>query len=87
MFKGALEAGGSVRAINVKGAAANLSRKEIDKLTDFVKTYRAKGLAFTRLTADAESSSYEKFLTEDEKNAIRARMGAQTGDVILVRCV
>ncbi|WP_195276686.1 aspartate--tRNA ligase [Anaerotruncus rubiinfantis] len=84
VFKGALEAGGSVRAINVKGAAANLSRKEIDKFTDFVKTYRAKGLAFTRLTADAESSSYEKFLTEDEKNAIRARMGAQTGDVILV---
>ncbi len=52
-----------------------LTRKEIDKLTDFVKTYRAKGLAFTRLTAEAESSSYEKFLTEEEKTAIRTALG------------
>ena len=45
---------------------------------------KAKGLAFTRLTQDAESSSYEKFLTEEEKQAIRAELGAQTGDVILI---
>lgn len=84
VFRGALDAGGSVRAIVVKDAADRLSRKEIDKLTDFVKTYRAKGLAFTRLTADGESSSYEKFLSESEKNAIRERLGATTGDVILI---
>ena len=84
VFAGAVQGGGSVRAINVKGAAATLTRKEIDKLTDFVKTYRAKGLAFTRLTAEGESSSYEKFLTENEKVAIRAFLGAETGDVILV---
>lgn len=84
VFRGALDAGGSVRAILVKDAADRLSRKEIDKLTDFVKTYRAKGLAFTRLTADGESSSYEKFLSESEKNAIRERLGATTGDVILI---
>lgn len=83
VFKGALGTG-SVRAINAKGAATQLSRKEIDKLVDFVKTYRAKGLAYTRLTADAESSSYEKFLSDEEKAAIRERMGAQTGDVILI---
>ncbi|MBC8586046.1 aspartate--tRNA ligase [Youxingia wuxianensis] len=83
VFKGALETG-SVRAINVKGAAHQLSRKEIDKLTDFVKTYRAKGLAFTRITEEAESSSYEKFLSQEEKEAIRQRMDAQVGDVILV---
>lgn len=82
VFKGAL-ASGSVRAINAKGAADKLSRKEIDKLVDFVKTYRAKGLAYTRLT-EKESSSYEKFLTEEEKTAIRERMDAQTGDVILI---
>ena len=70
VFAGATAEGYSVRGINVKGAAATLTRKEIDKLTDFVKTYRAKGLAFTRFTADGVSSSFEKFLTEDEVKAI-----------------
>ncbi len=84
VFNGALAAGGSVRGINVKGAAATLTRKEIDKLTDFVKTYRAKGLAFTRITADAESSSFEKFLKPEEVAAIRERMGAEVGDVLLI---
>ncbi len=84
VFRGAIDGGGSVRAINVKGAAGRLSRKEIDKLADFVKTYRAKGLAFTRLTAEGESSSYEKFLTPEEVRAIRERLGAETGDVVLI---
>ena len=84
VFAGALQAGGSVRAINAKGAAGKLTRKEIDKLTELCKTYRAKGLAFTRLTADGESSSYEKFLQEGEKQAIRERLGAETGDVLLL---
>ncbi len=84
VFAGAIQAGGSVRAILVPDAAAKLSRKEIDKLTDFVKTYKAKGLAYTRLTADAESSSYEKFLSEREKQDIRQKLGAKTGDVILI---
>lgn len=83
VFAGALETG-SVRGINVKGAADTLSRKEIDKLVEFVKTYRAKGLAYTRLTAGAETSSYEKFLTEEEKNNLRVRMGAEEGDVLLI---
>ncbi len=84
VFNGALAAGGSVRGINVKGAASTLTRKEIDKLTDFVKTYRAKGLAFTRITEDAESSSFEKFLKPEEVAAIRERMGAEVGDVLLI---
>lgn len=84
VFADALTGGGFVKAINVKGAAAQLSRKEIDKLTDFVKTYRAKGLAFTRLTADGESSSFEKFLSESEILALRKKLGAETGDVLLV---
>ncbi len=84
VFQGALTAGGSVRAVVARGAADTLTRKEIDKLTELVKTYRAKGLAFTRLTAEGESSSYEKFLTEEEKQAIRARLEVQTGDVILI---
>ena len=84
VFAGALANGGSVRAINVKGAASTLTRKEIDKLTDFVKTYRAKGLAFTRITAEGESSSFEKFLKPEEVAAIRERLGAEVGDVLLV---
>ncbi len=84
VFRGAIDNGGSVRAILVPDAAAKLSRKEIDKLVDFVKTYHAKGLAYTRLTADAETSSYEKFLTEEEKMGIRNALGAKTGDVILI---
>ena len=83
VFAGALEKG-SVRAINAKGAASVFTRKEIDKLTEVVKLYKAKGLAWTRLTPDSETSSYEKFLTKEEKLAIRERLGAETGDVLFI---
>ena len=84
VFKGAIENGGSVRCIVAKGLADKLTRKEIDKLTEVAKTYGAKGLAFTRMTADATSSSFEKFLTAEEIAALHAKCGAETGDVILV---
>ena len=84
VFAGALEAGGSVRSLVAKGAADKLSRKEIDKLTDFVKGYQAKGLAFTRVTADAHSSSFEKFLTPEEVEAVHRTVGLETGDVLLI---
>ncbi|MEG1849300.1 MAG: aspartate--tRNA ligase [Oscillospiraceae bacterium] len=84
VFKGALAGGGSVRAINVKGAASILSRKEIDKLTDVAKLFKAKGLAFTRVSDETHSSSFEKFLTEAEIAAVHARMALAPGDVLLV---
>ena len=84
VFAGALEGGGSVRGLNVKGAAGTLTRKEIDKLAEVAKTYKAGGLAFTRWTDEAESSSYEKFLTEEEKAAVRTALGAEQGDVLLI---
>ena len=84
VFAGVLEQGGSVRGINVKGAAATLSRKEIDALTEVARTYRAGGLAFLRWTDDAQSSSYEKFLADEEKEVVRAAMGAEQGDVLLI---
>ncbi len=84
VFAGAIAAGGSVRAVNAKGLADKLSRKEIDRLTEVAKTYGAKGLAFLRLAADAESSSYEKFLTDEEKAAVRRLAGAEAGDVLLL---
>lgn len=83
-FKAAREAGGSVQLINCKGLADKLSRKVIDKLTDTAKTYGAKGLAYTRITADGTTSSFEKFLSDDEKAALYAASGAETGDVLLV---
>ena len=84
VFKSAIEAGGSVRLINAKGLAGALTRKEIDKLVDVAKTYGAKGLAYTRLTADGVTSSFEKFLSEEEKAALHKAAGAETGDVLLV---
>lgn len=85
VFSGALESkNGSIRAINAKGAAAAFSRKEIDKLTEFVKTYRAKGLAWLKLAPDAESSSYEKFLSDEEKARVREKVGAEEGDIIFI---
>lgn len=82
VFAGALN-GGSVRGINLKGQAENLSRKEIDKLTEWIKAYGAKGLAWTRL-AEKETSSYEKFLKEEEITAIRTALGAESGDVLFI---
>ncbi len=84
VFRNAIDNGGSVRCIVAKGLADKLTRKEIDKLTEVAKTYGAKGLAFTRMTADATSSSFEKFLTAEEIAALHDKCGAQTGDVILV---
>ena len=83
-FAAALAGGGAVVALNARGLAEVLSRKKIDKLTEVAKTYGAKGLAYTRLTAEGESSSFEKFLTADEQAAFRNALGAGTGDVLLV---
>lgn len=84
VFTSAIEGGGSVRAIVAKNAVDKLTRKEVDKLTETVRGYGAKGLAWARLTADAMSSSFAKFLTEEEMKAILTKTGAETGDVLLV---
>ena len=84
VFAGAVAAGGSVRAINVKGAADKFSRKEIDSLTNFVKSYKAKGLAWLKNNGGEVSSSYAKFLSDDENAAIQARLGVEPGDVVFI---
>ncbi len=84
VFSGAVEVGGSVRGINVKGGA-KFSRKEIDSLVEFVKSYRAKGLAWLKVAENGDvSSSYAKFLTEEENNAIKAAMSVENGDLVLI---
>ncbi len=84
VFKSALEAGGTVRAINAKNAVSKLTRKEIDKLTETAKGFGAKGLAWIRMTDDGIASSFAKFMTEDEMTAILNKAGAEKGDVVLV---
>ncbi|ACD23235.1 aspartate--tRNA ligase [Clostridium botulinum] len=83
VFKSAIEAGGSVRALCLKGGAT-LGRKPLDKLGEFVKTYKAKGLAWIQLKEDGVKSSIAKFLTDDVTNSIIETMGAETGDAILI---
>ena len=84
VFTSAIEAGGSVRLINLDGHAADFPRKKIDKLADFVKTYKAKGLAWARLLDGKVTSSYQKFLTDEENAAILERAGAKDGDLVLI---
>jgi aspartyl-tRNA synthetase len=83
VFSSAVEAGGSVRLINAEGAAS-MTRKEIDSLTEFVKTYGAKGLAWLKLQDGQITSSFSKFLYEEETNAIIERAGAKDGDILFV---
>ncbi|MGE4354442.1 MAG: aspartate--tRNA ligase [Oscillospiraceae bacterium] len=84
VFKGAVEGGGSVRAICAKNAVKQLSRKEIDKLVEFVKGIGGKGIAWIRLNEDGMASSFAKFMAEEEMEAILDRCGAETGDVVLI---
>lgn len=84
VFTNAIEGGGSVQAIVAKQAADRLSRKEIDKLTAMVKGIGAKGLAWVRMTTDAVTSSFAKFMTEEEMQAIYQKTEAETGDVVLI---
>ena len=73
VFSGAVESGGSVRLINVNGAAEKISRRDIDALGEFVKTYRAKGLAWIKYSNGEVSSSFAKFMTEEELSEIKKR--------------
>lgn len=85
VFKSAIENGGTVRLINVDGYADKFPRKEIDKLADFVKTYRAKGLAWMKLAADGSmTSSFAKFLKPEEIEAIKERANAKPNDLLFV---
>ena len=83
VFKSAIEAGGSVRALCLKGGA-DLGRKPIDKLGEFVKTYKAKGLAWIQIKEDGIKSSIAKFLTDDVTNSIIKTMNAEVGDAIFI---
>lgn len=86
VFEGAVKNGGSVRMINAKGFVKAtdpiLSRRDIDALTDFVKTYKAKGLAWIALKEDGIQSVITKFMSEETVAEIIKRAGAETGDIL-----
>ncbi len=83
VFTGAIENGGSVRAIVAKNASSVYTRKEIDKLTEYVKGIGAKGLAYVRWV-DEPNASFKKFMTDEEMEAIYSRLGAEKGDCIFI---
>ncbi|MBQ9123700.1 MAG: aspartate--tRNA ligase, partial [Lachnospiraceae bacterium] len=83
VFTGALENGGSVRGINVKGQA-EMPRKKIDALVEFAKGYGAKGLAYLAVNEDGTyKSSFAKFMTEEQLDALVKAMDGQAGDLLL----
>lgn len=84
VFTDAIASGGSVRGICVTGAAELYTRKKIDKLTEQVKSYGAKGMVWMKVTADGVSSSVNKFFTPEQLGEIAERMSASAGDLILI---
>lgn len=83
VFQNAVETDGKVALLNVQGEASNYSRKDIDKLTEFVRIYGAKGLAWLKLEEDELKGPIVKFLSEDEKSGIIAKANAKNGDLLL----
>jgi aspartyl-tRNA synthetase len=83
VFAAAVENGGQVKAINVKGAAEKYSRKDIDALAEFVGRYGAKGLAWLKVETDALKGPIAKFFSAEEEQAIKATLEAGSGDLLL----
>lgn len=82
VFNAAVENGGIVKAINIKGAGDNYSRKDLDGLTDFAKTYGAKGVAWIKVTDEGLSGPIGKFF-KDNPEPLMTRLEAETGDILV----
>ena len=83
VFEATIASGGQVRGLNAKGLG-HYSRKQIDELTEYVKTFGAKGLAYLAITPEGEQrSSFAKFLPADTSQKLLARFEAQPGDLLL----
>ena len=83
VFTGAIENGGVVKAINVNGAADTFTRKELDALAEFVAIYKAKGLAWLKVTAEGLVGPIAKFFEGEIADQLVERMGAKEGDLLL----
>lgn len=83
VFKSALEANGHVKGMNIKGEAANFSRKAIDKLTDIVKTYKAKGLAWLKVENGEGTGPIAKFFNDEQMDRLLQAMDAKDNDLLV----
>ncbi|MEH7456507.1 aspartate--tRNA ligase [Bacillus sp. JJ1127] len=83
VFTSAVESGGQVKAINAKGAAGKYSRKDIDALTEFVKVYGAKGLAWLKVEEDGLKGPIAKFFGEEDANVLMSTLDGAAGDLLL----
>jgi aspartyl-tRNA synthetase len=82
VFQGALAAGGVIKCI-VAPKSADMSRKEVDALTEVAKTFGAKGMPTLALTAEGVKGSASKFVSAEEAEALKSKTGAKEGDLIL----
>ncbi|WLR60675.1 aspartate--tRNA ligase [Guptibacillus hwajinpoensis] len=83
VFSSAVSSGGAVKGINAKGAASKYSRKDIDALTEFVKTYKAKGLAWLKVEEDGLKGPISKFFDEALASQLKEAFDAEAGDLLL----
>lgn len=84
VFSGAIESGGQVRAINAKGASENIARRQLDRYSEYVKEFGAKGLAWMRVEDGKVNSPIAKFFEEDLLNRMLERVNGEAGDVIFL---
>lgn len=83
VFSDTVANGGQVKGINVKGSAEKYSRKDIDALTDFVKRYGAKGLAWVKVTEDGFNGPIAKFFNEADQTQLKSIFAAEAGDLLV----
>ena len=82
VFENCLNEGGIIQAMNVKNGADKFSRKQLDKLQDYVKVYGAKALANLKLTAEGFAGSITKVLSDAEKEALRTMLNIEENDIV-----
>lgn len=82
VFSNAISDGGIISCIKVENEASNFSRKKIDELTEFVKQYKAKGLAFIKMENDEFTGGISKFLTDAEKEALKEKLSLNNNDLV-----
>ena len=83
VFKNVIDNDGIINCLVVKGQADNYSRKGLDQLTEYVKTYRASGLAYLKI-ADEVTGSIAKVVSEEELNNLKEQLGLENGDLVLI---
>lgn len=83
VFKNVIESNGVINAIVAKNVADKYSRKDLDKLTDYVKTYKASGLAYLKYGEEVSGSIF-KVMSEEEVNAVRETLGVEINDLVLI---